>query len=81
MIYFLKVKMGIITNRLFVTLLFFLGSIVLFAGPTPPPPNFKKPPPPPGLPIDEYSVLCGLMAILFGLYVIYNHKTKTKTPM
>jgi hypothetical protein len=72
--------MKIIANKFFMTALFFLGSIVLFAGPTPPPPNFKRPPPPPGLPIDDSILILVAIAILFGIYIIYNHNIKTKTP-
>jgi hypothetical protein len=72
--------MGIIANKFFVTVLFLLGSIVLFAGPTPPPPNFKKPPPPPGLPIDDNFLMFVIIALLFGIYIISNHNIKTKTP-
>lgn len=72
--------MVIIANKLFVTALFLLGSVVLFAGPTPPPPNFKKPPPPPGLPIDDSILLFAIIAVLFGINIIYNHRIKQKTP-
>jgi len=72
--------MKIIANKFFMTTLFLLGSFVLFAGPTPPPPNFKKPPPPPGLPIDENILILIIIAILFGIYIIYNHNIKAKTP-
>jgi hypothetical protein len=72
--------MKIIANKFFITTLFLLGSFVLFATPKPPPPNFKKPPPPPGLPIDENLYVLILIAVLFGIYFIYNHNTKAKTP-
>ena len=79
--FILRINMKIIANKFFMTMLFLLGSFVLFAGPTPPPPNFKKPPPPPGLPIDEDILTLVVFAVLFGIYFIYNHNIKTKTPI
>lgn len=58
-----------------------MGVSVAFAGPTPPAPTHKKPPPPPGLPIDENIYVIVLFAILFGIYIIYRHNLKTKTPI
>jgi hypothetical protein len=49
-----------------------LGVSTAFAAPFPPPPTGKKPPPPPGLPIDENLFILVLIAILFGIYIIYN---------
>jgi hypothetical protein len=72
--------MKIITNKFLITMLCFLGSFVAFAGPTPPAPTHKKPPPPPGLPIDENILIVLLIAILLGIYIIYKHNIKTKTP-
>lgn len=73
--------MKIIANKFFITTLFLLGRFVLFAGPSgPPPPAFKKPPPPPGLPIDDSVFLVLIFAVVFGIYSIYNHNIKTKTP-
>ena len=34
-----------------------------------------------GLPIDENIYMIVLFAILFGIYIIYRHNLKTKTPM
>ena len=42
----------------------------------------KMPPPPPGLPIDDNLIILITMAIIFGIYVIYNQQAKTKkTPI
>jgi len=52
--------------------------------PAPPAPNpfgRKKPPPPPGLPIDENIFILIIIALLFGIYIIYSHRLKTKTPV
>lgn len=74
--------MKIIANKFFINLICLLGVSVVFAGPTPPSPNHKKPPPPPGLPIDGNLYIIVLLAILFGIYIIYRHNLKTKkTPM
>ncbi len=37
--------------------------------------------PPPGLPIDENIFILIIIALLFGVYVIYSHRLKTKTPI
>jgi hypothetical protein len=57
-----------------------IGISNAFAGPHPPPPNGKKPPPPPGLPIDENLFIVLILAVLFGIYIIYKYQLKTKTP-
>jgi hypothetical protein len=71
--------MRIIVNKFFVILIYLLGMSTAFAGPNPPPPNNgKKPPPPPGLPLDENILILLILAILFGIFILYNHKLKTK---
>jgi hypothetical protein len=72
--------MKIIINKLFIIMLCLLGVSTAFAAPFPPPPTGKKPPPPPGLPIDENLFILVLIAILFGIYIIYKYQSKTKTP-
>ena len=79
MIYFLNMK--IIANKFFITLICLLCVSFVFAGPNPPPPTHKKPPPPPGLPIDEHIYMIVVFVILFGIYTIYRHNLKTKTPI
>jgi hypothetical protein len=73
--------MKYIANKLLTTLTCLIGISNTFAKPNPPPPNFKKPPPPPGLPIDENLYILLLIAVLFGIYIIYRHNLKTKTPI
>jgi hypothetical protein len=58
------------------------------SGTGPPAPTAKSsavnefgPPPPPGLPIDENIFILMIIAILFGIYIIYSFKLKTKTPI
>jgi hypothetical protein len=62
-------------NALCFILLFF--SIIAKGGPPPPP----APPPPPLLPIDENIYIVMIIALLFGIYIIYNNRLKTKTPI
>jgi hypothetical protein len=72
--------MKTIVNKFFVLVTYMLGFVNVFAAPDPPMPNGKglAPPPPPGLPIDENLPFLILIAILFGMYVIYNQTLKTK---
>jgi len=70
----------IASKFIFVTL-YLLGVTIAFAAPKPPPPNYKKPPSPPGLPIDENISVLVIMALLFGIYMIYRHQLKTKAPI
>lgn len=85
--------MKIDSNKFYFLIIFLLGIMNVFANqrgfelpilrfriqgppmPTPPPP------PPPGLPIDENTVILMMIALLFGIYIIYNNKIKTKTQM
>nr|WP_314897888.1 hypothetical protein [uncultured Flavobacterium sp.] len=53
----------------------------LAGGPPAPSPTGKKPPPPPGLPIDEHIFIAMIIAVLFGIYIIYSFKLKTETPI
>ena len=57
----------------------FFFSIIAKGGPPPPPP--PAPPPPPLLPIDENIYIVMIIALLFGIYIIYNNRLKTKTPI
>ena len=53
-----------------------------FATPKPPPPDGKEyVPPPPGdaLPINENIYILIIIALLFGVYIIYQHQLKEKT--
>ena len=56
----------------------FFFSIIAKGGPPPPP---APPPPPPLLPIDENIYIVMIIALLFGIYIIYNNRLKTKTPI
>lgn len=64
-------------NALCFILLFF--SIIAKGGP--PSPTYRTPPTPPLLPIDENIYIVMIIALLFGIYIIYNNRLKTKTPI
>jgi hypothetical protein len=70
-----------IVNKLIFVTVYLLGVTVAFADPKPPPPNYKRPPSPPGLPIDENISVLVIIAIMFGIYIIYRHQLKTKAPV
>ncbi|MDO8317128.1 MAG: hypothetical protein Q7T12_06365 [Flavobacterium sp.] len=67
----------------FTLMIFVLGIFNTFAANLVPPSPVgrRRPPPPPGLPIDENILTMMLVALLFGIYIIYNFKIKQKTPM
>jgi hypothetical protein len=71
---------NIANKLLFVTICLF-GVTIAFAAPNPPAPTHKKPPSPPGLSIDENVLVIVIMAILFGIYMIYRYQLKTKAPI
>ena len=62
--------------------MFFYGVLDVFCkSDFPPVPTNKRPPGPPGLPIDENIIALILISLVFGIYIIYNHNVKTKTPV
>lgn len=70
-----------ITKKLFNIVFSLLCVLNAYAAPHPPMPGGKRPPPPPGLPIDEGFYLLFILALLYGIYIIYNYQLKTKTPI
>lgn len=62
---------------LFVLMVFFVTDAAHASGPSSPPP----PTPPPGLPIDGGVMLLAIVAVIFGLYKVYQLKLNNKTPM
>jgi hypothetical protein len=74
--------MKIIVNKFFILIAFLIGFVNAFAGPHPPPPNNgKKPPPPPGLPINDDLYIVLIIALIFGIYVIYKYQLRTKVTL
>jgi len=73
--------MKTIANKIFFVTIYLLGVTIAFAAPNPPAPAAKKPPSPPGLPIDQNISVLLIMAILFGIYMIYRCHLKTKAPI
>lgn len=76
--------MKIIKSKFFFVIICLFEAMHTFAAPNPPhPPNPNKSngPPPPGLPIDMDVYLVFILAILYGIYIIYSHQLKTKTPI
>jgi hypothetical protein len=80
--------MKTVLNRFYFIFIPLFGIMDVFAGKGPstgpPAPTAKSaadPTPPPGLlPIDENIFILMIIAVLFGIYIIYNFKFKTKTP-
>jgi hypothetical protein len=70
--------MKIFLNKALNTAILLLFSISGFAAPGPPPPGINDPP---DLPINENLGILIITALLFGLYTIYKHKLKRKTPI
>jgi hypothetical protein len=83
--------MKTLPNKFYLFIAFLFGTLDGIAGsgpkPPPPPPNAKAtatmfgPPPPEGLPIDENIFILIIIALIFGIYIIYGHRLKTKTPI
>ncbi|MBG6111835.1 hypothetical protein H4V97_002203 [Flavobacterium sp. CG_23.5] len=75
--------MNILPNKFYLFIAFLFGTLYAIAENPPPPPltGRRKPPPPPGLPIDENILTLIIIALLFGIYIIYSHRLKTKTPI
>jgi hypothetical protein len=76
--------MKILPNKFYLFIAFLFGTLYAIAADSPPVPNpfgRRKPPPPPGLPIDENIFILIIIALIFGIYIIYGHRLKTKTPI
>ena len=79
---FSSTRMKTIVNTFFIVIAFLFGVFDSVSKNNPPPPNpngkINAPPPPDGFPIDENLPFLILIALLFGMYVIYNQTLKTK---
>ena len=63
-------------SRFSIAIIYLFGVIFVFAAPNPPSPGFKKPPPPPGLSTSEDIFIVFIIALIYGLFVIFRHKIK-----
>ena len=70
--------MKTIVNKFFVLVIYMLGLVHIYAAPHPPMPNGKPPQPPPGVAIDENLPVLLIIAVLFGIYIVYNQFLKQK---
>lgn len=73
--------MRIAPNRLYSLIAFLFTVMTSFAGNGnggPPSPTGKRPPGPPGLPIDENLHILLTIALLYGIFILYKHRLKTK---
>lgn len=76
-----------ITKKIIGSLLVFFMGIMGMAAETPPSPPMRSPralpppPPPRGFPIDDNIYILLIIALLFGVYIVYESKFKTKTPI
>jgi hypothetical protein len=70
--------MKIVPNKILILLAVLGTSFSAFAGPGngPPQPGL----PPPGLPIDNGIIALMMVAVIFGIYKIYQFKLHKKTP-
>jgi ABC-type antimicrobial peptide transport system permease subunit len=84
--------MRVLSDKLFLFIGFLMGTLYVIAGsgggPPAPNPAGKSngamdglPPSPPGTPIDENLIILLIIALLFGIYVIYKDRLKTKSPI
>ena len=75
--------MKIVSNKFYILFIFLFWIMDLTAGngagSGPPSPTGKKPPPPPGLAIDENIIVLFILALLFGIYIIYTNVIKART--
>ncbi len=73
--------MKTIVQRFFILIFALLGAVYVFATPHPPSPAAKTtagPTGPPGLIIDKNILVFLLIAILFGIYIVYKYQFKDK---
>ena len=77
--------MKAILNKFLVFTFFLFGILNGMAKATPPAPSSKIAvddpfaPPPPGLPINEDLFYLLILAVIFGIYIIYSRKIDNKT--
>ena len=79
---FLSTRMKTIVNAFFIVIAFLIGIVDTLAKNNPPVPNpngkTNFDPPPGFAPIDENLLALLIIAILFGIYIIYNQTIEVK---
>lgn len=73
--------MKIVQKNALCFIFFFFSIFNVIAKESPPSPTYRKPVTPPLLPIDENIYIVMIIALLFGIYIIYNNRSKSKTPI
>ena len=77
--------MKTIVNAFFIVIAFLLGIVDTVAKNNPPVPNpngkTNNGPELPGFPIDEHLFYLLIIAVFFGIYIIYTCKLNTKSPV
>jgi len=71
--------MKIAQKKIVCFIVFFFSIFSIIAKENPPSPTYRRPPPPPFLSIGEDVYIVVMIALLFGIYIIYNSRLKTKT--
>ncbi len=80
--------MKIESNKFYFLIIFLFGIVSVLAESKPPPPPANArlastsdfpPPPPPGVSIDQNLFILMIIALLFGIYIIYKHSLNQKT--
>ncbi len=76
--------MKAIIKQFYVFSFLLFGIVEAIAKATPPPPNRRVAdvgdlPPPPGLPINEHLFYLLILAVIFGIYIVYSRKIQNKT--
>lgn len=69
--------MKLMLDKIFIFFVLIFIDTVVYAGPNPPPPQV----PPPGTPIDGGISAMIVIAIVFGIYKVYQSKIHKKTPI
>ncbi len=75
---FLSTRMKTSLNAFFIVIAFLLGIVDTVAKNNPPVPNPNGKTNNPGFPINEHLSFLLIVAVVFGMYVIYNQTIKSK---
>jgi len=72
--------MRVFTNKGFLVFLMLISSFILFSQGGPPFPKPAEDYEPYVAPIDTHLIFLFILALLYGLYKVYQHTTHKKTP-